>query len=99
MNKKGKILSVVAVMALVLSLVAVIPAALVGAATTGTVQLNRSVYSLQAETGVDGFSATSAFNVVKVRVTDADVNVERTATAYYAFHPASIESANQSRST
>jgi len=70
-------------MALVLSLVAVIPAAFVGAATTGTVQLNRSVYSLQAETGVDGFAATSAFNVVKVRVTDADVNVERTATAYY----------------
>jgi len=84
LNKKGKILSIVAVLALVLSLAAVIPAGFAGAATTGTVQLNRSVYSLSTSTGTDLFSATSAFNVVKVRVTDADVNVLNTATAYFA---------------
>jgi len=84
LNKKGKALSLVAVLALVLSMVALVPAISVGAATAGTIKLSRTVYSLSASTGTDSLSETSAYNVVKVQVKDADVNVTKTATARFA---------------
>ena len=85
MSKKGKILSIAAVLFLVLSLVAVVPAAITGAQTAGTVQLNRSVYSLAGGQGTDDFDNDDAlFNEVTVRVTDSDVNILRTATARFA---------------
>ena len=83
MSKKGKILSIAAVLFLVLSLVAVVPAAITGAQTAGTVQLNRSVYSLSNGSGEDNFEVDTTFNTVTVRVTDADVNTLRTATARF----------------
>ncbi len=69
---------------MVLSLVAVVPAAITGAQTAGTVQLNRSVYSLADGQGTDDFDNDEAkFNVVEVKVTDADLNTLRTATARF----------------
>ena len=72
MNKKGKILSIVAVMALVLSLVAVIPAAFAGAQTAGTVTFDETVYSV-----------VQGFDVVTITVTDVDLDVARTGTVRY----------------
>ena len=68
---------------MVLSLVAVVPAAITGAQTAGTVQLNRSVYSLSTASGEDNFEVDTTFSTVTVRVTDADVNTLRTATARF----------------
>ncbi len=68
MSKKGKIISLITVLAVALSLVAVIPAGFAGASVAGTVQLSRSVYSLSTSTGDDDFGGTSQFDTVTVRV-------------------------------
>lgn len=72
MSKKGKTLSIVTVLLLVLSLMAVIPAGFAGAATTGTIELNQSTYSL-----------ASTFDAITVTVTDADVDVVRSGSAIF----------------
>ena len=73
MNKKGKILSIAAVLFLVLSLVAVVPAGLVGAQNAGVVEFNEDFYSTMAGN-----------NIATVTVEDEDVDVERSGTVRFS---------------
>jgi len=75
MNRKGKFIAIVTVLALVASLLAVFPGsvAVSSPAVAGTVSLDATVYS--AKTGN---------NVVTVSVTDADLSPTRTGTARIA---------------
>ncbi len=70
MSKKGKILSMATVLLLVLSLVAVIPAGLAGAQTSGTVK-----FIDDDEKDVEFYSINAGFNVATIQVEDADENV------------------------
>ncbi|MEE9324112.1 MAG: hypothetical protein V3U90_00950, partial [Dehalococcoidia bacterium] len=79
MSKKGKFIAIVAVLALVASLVAVFPAsvAMGNPAVAGTITLDETSYGGFSEAVFDDADA----NIIAVTVDDADVNVTRTAVA------------------